>query len=92
MQFWKIFLHVIFLWNLSVALRLPKNVDLKVDVLAAIKNYCNGKHTDFCSKKHLILMFRIERQRLEALAAKRQKQKMKNEIIKDFSQIIVRTN
>lgn len=67
-------------------LKMPKEymkAHLESDFEKEVKKYCEGKpQTNFCSKKHIEIMLRIEMKRLQTIELGRQLKRMEYEIIR----------
>ena len=61
----------------------------KLDVWAAVQEYCNGRSLrNFCSDAHLQMVYEIVRKKKSEMENQRKLKKMKNEIVKDLIRII----
>ena len=58
----------------------------------AVKNFCNGKSiTNFCSPKHLKLIFEVEKKQREQLELERQMKRMESEVAKKLAKMLVKS-
>ena len=57
---------------------------VEIDFKSEVIKFCLGKSKNFCSEKHIQLMFMIEEKRLQELEMARQMKRMEAEIIRNI--------
>ncbi len=64
----------------------------KVDFASAVKVYCLGKSTNFCSKENLKIMHEIEKKRQREIEMAKQMKRMQSEVIRNILKMTDKLN